>query len=75
LSFSPPEDSKGMRFGYISDGVGQQARFNAFVAIDLECTGKPVYVWRRGIVNAIGDVSGSYQPASGDKLPDLTPDR
>jgi hypothetical protein len=74
LNFSPPEDSRGMRFGYVSAGTGQQARFLALVAVDPECTGKPVYVWRRGIVNANGDVSGAYQPATGDQLPNLSLD-
>jgi hypothetical protein len=42
-----------MRFGYVSDGVGHQARFSALVTLNLECSGKPVCVWRRGFVNAI----------------------
>ena len=72
LNFTPPDDSAGMRFDFISDGERDKARFLAIVAIDRDCSGRPVYVWRRGHINADGDVTGTYEPGAGDKLPKLS---
>jgi hypothetical protein len=56
----------------ISEGEGKKAHFLAIVAIDPDCSGKPVYVWRRGHINENEDVTGSYQPEAGEKLPKLS---
>lgn len=71
LNFMPPENAGWMGFDFISDGEGPTAHFVAIVAIDSDCSGKPVYVWRRGRINTTGDVEGGYVPESGYLPPGL----
>jgi hypothetical protein len=72
LDFAPPEHSEQLRFDFRSSGTDSNAEFISIVAVDGKCTGHPTYVWRRGHVNAAGDVTGQLSPSSGDRLPDLT---
>jgi hypothetical protein len=72
LNFWMREGSEGLRFDFISEGESKKARFLAIVAIDPDCSGKPVYVWRRGHIDENGDVTGGYQPEAGEKLPKLS---
>ena len=72
LNFLMREESEGLCFDFLSEGEGMKARFLAIVAIDPDCSGKPLYVWRRGHINENGDVTGSYQPEAGEKLPKLS---
>ena len=72
LNLTPPVESDELRFDFISDGESEKARFLAIVAIDPDCSGKSVCAWRRGHINENGDVSGTYEPGAGEKLPKLS---
>ena len=71
LNFVPPEKADWMGYDFISDGEGRNAHFVAIVAIDTDCSSKPVYTWRRGRINDTGDVEGAYVPKLGNEPPEL----
>ena len=71
LNFAPPDKAAWMGFDFIADGEGRNAHFVAIVAIDSDCSGKPVYAWRRGHLNDTGDVEGAYVPRLGNEPPAL----
>lgn len=73
LNFAPaPKDVEGMRIDYVSTGEGRTARFLAVVAIDVKCSGNPIYLSREGHIDENGDLAGNYHPFVGTTYPQWT---
>ncbi|HEX7598145.1 MAG TPA: prepilin-type N-terminal cleavage/methylation domain-containing protein [Polyangia bacterium] len=67
LNFSIPDPYNYMP-GYSSVLTGTSAQFTAYAQGDLNCDGTKAKFERLGLVNASGDVTGSYQPTVTNEL-------
>jgi len=61
LSFSLPDPHHYMP-GYTSSGTGTSSKFTAFSKGDLNCNSTLSQFSREGVINSIGDVTGSRIP-------------
>jgi prepilin-type N-terminal cleavage/methylation domain-containing protein len=61
LQFAVPDPHHYMP-GYSASGTGSSAEFTAFAKGDLNCNGTLARFSRQGLINSLGDVSGSHAP-------------
>jgi prepilin-type N-terminal cleavage/methylation domain-containing protein len=67
LNFSLPDAHHYMP-GYSSSGQGTNAQFTAYTKGDLNCNGTLAEFYRKGSVDASGDLTGNYQPSVKNEL-------
>ena len=67
LNFSIPDPHHYMP-GYTSVGFGATAKFTAYAKGDLNCNQIVAEFSRQGVVNSLGDVTGSHLPVTINEL-------
>lgn len=67
LGFSLPDPYHYMP-GYSSSGSGTSATFTAFAKGDLNCNSTLAQFSRQGLINSLGDVTGSHVPVIVNEL-------